>query len=42
MLAAEGNHIECLKLLLKGGANKNAADQMGNRAIHKYVRILQA
>ena len=38
MLAAEGNHVECLKLLLRGGADKNAADRMGNRAVHRYVR----
>lgn len=37
MSAAEGNHVECLKLLLRGGADKNAADRMGNRAIHRYV-----
>jgi len=36
VLAAEGNHPECLKLLLKGGADKNASDHAGNRAVHRY------
>ena len=38
VLATESNHIECIKLLMVSGVDKNAVyDATGIGAIHRYM-----
>lgn len=40
MLAALGQHSDCVHILLEKGAKADAADKKGFTALHRAVRVL--